>query len=63
MPTPTKGRRLGGSPAHQRHILANLATALSGQDIECWIGAAWPAAFESVEARNANHLRDYLIDR
>jgi len=28
MPTPTKGRRLGGSPAHQRHIMANLATAL-----------------------------------
>ena len=28
MPTPTKGPRLGGSPAHQRHILANLATAL-----------------------------------
>ena len=28
MPTPTKGRRLGGSSAHQRHILANLATAL-----------------------------------
>jgi large subunit ribosomal protein L17 len=28
MPTPTKGRRLGGSPAHERHILANLATAL-----------------------------------
>jgi large subunit ribosomal protein L17 len=28
MPTPTRGRRLGGSPAHQRHILANLATAL-----------------------------------
>ncbi len=28
MPTPTKGSRLGGSPAHQRHILANLATAL-----------------------------------
>ena len=28
MPTPTKGHRLGGSPAHQRHILANLATAL-----------------------------------
>ncbi|MGH8840901.1 MAG: 50S ribosomal protein L17 [Jiangellaceae bacterium] len=28
MPTPTKGARLGGSPAHQRHILANLATAL-----------------------------------
>jgi large subunit ribosomal protein L17 len=28
MPTPTKGRRMGGSPAHQRHMLANLATAL-----------------------------------
>jgi large subunit ribosomal protein L17 len=28
MPTPTKGPRLGGSPAHQRHILGNLATAL-----------------------------------
>jgi len=28
MPTPTKGHRLGGSSAHQRHMLANLATAL-----------------------------------
>ena len=28
MPTPTKGHRMGGSAAHQRHILANLATAL-----------------------------------
>src|SRR5262245_61908571 len=28
MPTPTKGPRLGGSSAHQRHILANLASAL-----------------------------------
>src|SRR5487761_1706418 len=28
MPTPTKGRRLGGSSAHQRHILSNLASAL-----------------------------------
>ena len=28
MPTPTKGARLGGSPAHQRLILANLASAL-----------------------------------
>jgi large subunit ribosomal protein L17 len=28
MPTPTKGARLGGSSAHQRHMLANLATAL-----------------------------------
>jgi len=28
MPTPTKGRRLGGSSAHERHILSNLATAL-----------------------------------
>jgi large subunit ribosomal protein L17 len=28
MPTPTKGARLGGSPAHQKHILANLAASL-----------------------------------
>ncbi|MGZ8737504.1 MAG: 50S ribosomal protein L17 [Nocardioides sp.] len=28
MPTPKKGARLGGSPAHQKLILANLATAL-----------------------------------
>jgi large subunit ribosomal protein L17 len=28
MPTPTKGRRLGGSPAHQRLIMANLASQL-----------------------------------
>ena len=28
MPTPTTGPRLGGSPAHERLMLANLATAL-----------------------------------
>ena len=28
MPTPKKGARLGGSPAHQKAILANLATSL-----------------------------------
>src|SRR6478609_6795104 len=28
MPTPKKGARLGGSPAHQKLILSNLATAL-----------------------------------
>jgi large subunit ribosomal protein L17 len=28
MPTPTKGKRLGGSPAHERLMLANLATSL-----------------------------------
>jgi large subunit ribosomal protein L17 len=28
MPTPKKGARLGGSPAHQKLILANLATQL-----------------------------------
>ena len=28
MPTPTKGPRLGGSPAHERLLLANLATSL-----------------------------------
>jgi large subunit ribosomal protein L17 len=28
MPTPTKGPRLGGSPSHERALLANLATSL-----------------------------------
>ena len=28
MPTPKKGKRLGGSPSHQRLMVANLATAL-----------------------------------
>jgi large subunit ribosomal protein L17 len=28
MPTPTKGARMGGSAAHQKHMLANLAAAL-----------------------------------
>src|ERR1700750_2448262 len=28
MPPPTKGPRLGGSPAHERLMLANLATSL-----------------------------------
>src|SRR5919112_1580659 len=28
MPTPTKGPRLGGSPPHERLMLANLATSL-----------------------------------
>src|SRR4249920_3284393 len=28
MPTPKKGPRLGGSPAHQKLIVSNLATAL-----------------------------------
>lgn len=32
MPTPTKGPRLGGGPAHERLILANLATALFEND-------------------------------
>ncbi|EAQ00116.1 50S ribosomal protein L17 [Janibacter sp. HTCC2649] len=32
MPTPTKGPRLGGGPAHERHILANLVTSLFEHD-------------------------------
>ena len=32
MPSPSKGPRLGGGPAHERHILANLATALFEHD-------------------------------
>ena len=32
MPTPTKGPRLGGGPAHERLMLANLATSLFAHD-------------------------------
>ena len=32
MPTPTKGPRLGGGPAHERLMLANLATSLFMHD-------------------------------
>ena len=32
MPTPTKGSRFGGSPAHERLMLANLASALFEHD-------------------------------
>lgn len=32
MPTPTKGARFGGSPAHERLMLANLATSLFEHD-------------------------------
>ncbi|GAA4120105.1 hypothetical protein GCM10022415_21190 [Knoellia locipacati] len=32
MPTPTKGPRLGGGPAHERLILANLVTSLFEHD-------------------------------
>lgn len=32
MPTPTKGTRVGGGPAHERLILSNLATALFEHD-------------------------------
>ncbi|MBA2337342.1 MAG: 50S ribosomal protein L17 [Acidimicrobiia bacterium] len=32
MPTPKKGPRLGGSPGHQRKILANLASSLIEQE-------------------------------
>jgi large subunit ribosomal protein L17 len=32
MPTPTKGRRLGAGPAHERLMLANLATSLFTYD-------------------------------
>ena len=32
MPRPPKGARLGGSPAHHRRILANLATSLISRE-------------------------------
>lgn len=32
MPTPKKGPRLGGSPSHQRKILANMAASLIAEE-------------------------------
>ena len=32
MPRPKKGKRLGGSPSHQRKILSNLAASLIDQE-------------------------------
>ena len=39
MPTPTKGPRLGGGPAHERLILANLATSLFQQRVSTSAGS------------------------
>jgi large subunit ribosomal protein L17 len=47
MPRPTKGARMGGSASHQKHILANLATALFEH-----------GRIETTEAR-AKRLRPY----
>lgn len=47
MPTPTKGARMGGSASHQKHILANLASALFEH-----------GRIETTEAR-AKRLRPY----
>jgi large subunit ribosomal protein L17 len=47
MPTPTKGRRLGGSASHQRAMLANLAASLFAAE-----------AIETTEAK-AKALRPY----
>ena len=33
MPTPTKGPRLGGGPAHERLMLGNLATAVTAVEL------------------------------
>ena len=33
MPTPRKGKRLGGSPSHQRKILSNLAASLIEEEL------------------------------
>ena len=32
MPRPKKGKRLGGSPSHQRRILSNLAASLIDEE-------------------------------
>jgi large subunit ribosomal protein L17 len=47
MPTPTKGRRLGGSASHQRAMMANLAASLFAAE-----------AIETTEAK-AKALRPY----
>ena len=47
MPTPTKGRRLGGSASHQRSMMANLAASLFAAE-----------AIETTEAK-AKALRPY----
>ena len=47
MPTPTKGRRFGGSSAHQRSMMANLAASLFAAE-----------AIETTEAK-AKALRPY----
>ena len=47
MPTPKKGRRLGGSSSHQRSMMANLAASLFAA-----------AAIETTEAK-AKALRPY----
>ena len=38
MPKPTKGPRLGGSPAHQRIILNNLASQLFEHGLQSMLG-------------------------
>ena len=47
MPTPKKGRRLGGSSSHQRSMMANLAASLFAAE-----------AIETTEAK-AKSLRPY----
>ena len=47
MPTPKKGRRLGGSSSHQRSMMANLAASLFAAE-----------AIETTEAK-AKALRPY----
>ena len=55
MPTPTKGPRLGGGPAHERILLANLATALFEHGSIYWtaaLGAESLALFREVGDRH-----------
>jgi large subunit ribosomal protein L17 len=50
MPAPRKGPRLGSGPAHQKHLLANLAASLIISDI---------GAITTTEAK-AKALRPYV---
>ena len=54
MPTPKKGPRLASSPAHERLMLANMATSLfqNGR-----ITTTLPKASAFVRWQSADHLR------
>ena len=61
MPKPTKGARLGGSAAHEKLLLANLAKALfdkaGANDVKKLTAASEGLAFDTASGRVAMHGR------